>query len=287
MKFFYIIFFLSINQLFSQRIENKTGDFKITISTYRFDVSKKKRKIGKEAIYFDSLGRTLEKIKYGRHHYNKLNVIGRIEQFQYENEQLIFSRAYSSSCSSCQFYEFYTKYKYNNNHELISEITFRKENDSVFMSFDYLRKGKTSEIHSGQSTYLQKVYDDDSRLIELNQIFEDTDKIRWQYLYKYGANWKEANFQTYYGDGKDYTKREIETFDSKNRIISKEIISSYNTRLLFTYSKNGLLNEVKEYNSYSHGEYELEYSIEYDFKGNTRKLNSDACNKLNAVLIER
>ena len=34
MKFFYIIFFLSITQLFSQKIEKKIGDFKITISIH-------------------------------------------------------------------------------------------------------------------------------------------------------------------------------------------------------------------------------------------------------------
>ena len=287
MKFFYIIFFLSITQLFSQKIEKRIGDFKITISTYRFEDSKKKNKIGKEEIYFDSLGKTQEKIKYGRHHYNKLNIIGSIEQFQYENEQLIFSKRYISYCKSCQFNELYTKYKYNNNNELISENTFSKENDSIFMSFEYRRKEKITEIHSDKYTYIQRVYDDDSKLIELNQIFEDSNKIRWQYIYKYGENFKEANFQTYYGDGKDHSKKEIENFDSQNRIVSKEIISNYNIKLVFTYSKNGLLNEIKEYNSHSNGEYKLEYSIKYNFKGKTRKLNSEVLSKLNAVLIER
>lgn len=287
MKFFYIIFFLSITQLFSQKIEKRIGDYKITFSTYRFEDSKKKNKIGKEEIYFDSLGKTLEKIKYGRHHYNKLNVIGTIEQFQYENEQLIFSKKYISYCKSCQFDELYTKYIYNNKNKIIKETTFKKENDSVFISLEYTRKGKTIEIYSDNYTYIQKIYDDNSKLIELNQVFEDSNKIRWQYLYKYGENWTEANFQTYYGDGKDYTKREIETFDIQNRIISKEIIAEYNTKSIYTYSKNGLLNEIKEYNSYGNGEYELEYSTKYKFKGKTRKLNSEVLNKLNAVLIER
>jgi hypothetical protein len=286
MKYFYIIFFLSITELFSQKIEKRIGDFKITISTYRFEDSKKKNKIGKEEIYFDSSGKTLEKIKYGRHHYNKLNVIGTIEQFQYENEQLIFSKKYISSCKSCQFDEFFTKYKYNNE-ELISETNYVKKDNSILKSFEYKRNDKSTEIHSGQSTYIQKIYDDNSKLIELNQVFEDSNKIRWQYLYKYGENWKEANFQTYFGDGKENSKREVETFDSQNRIITKEIISSYNTKLLFTYSKNGIINEIKEYNSYSNGEYKLEYSIKYNFKGKTRKLNSEVLSKLNAVLIER
>uniref|UniRef100_UPI000553D990 hypothetical protein n=1 Tax=Flavobacterium gelidilacus TaxID=206041 RepID=UPI000553D990 len=95
------------------------------------------------------------------------------------------------------------------------------------------------------------------------------------------------NFQTYFGDGKENSKKEVETFDSQNRIITKEIISSYNTKLLFTYSKNGIISEIKEYNSYGNGEYKLEYSIKYNFKCKTRKLNSQVLSKLNAVLIDR
>jgi hypothetical protein len=255
MKFFCIIFFLSITQLYSQKIENKIGDFKITISTYRFEDSKKKSKIGKEEIYFDSLGKTLEKIKYGKHHYNKLNVIGSIEQFQYENEKLIFSNKYTSTCNSCQFYEFYTKYNYNKKNELINEVIFRKENDSVFLSFEYNRKDKSTEIHSGQSTYIQRVYDDYSKLIELNQVYEDSNKIRWQYLYKYGENWKEASFQTYYGDGKDYSKKEIQKYNNQGSVIETEefyvSISGLDKKTKIYYYENGLIKRIEHYQSYS------------------------------------
>ena len=86
MKFIYIIYFLSITQLFSQNIEKRIGDYKVDFSTYRFSKSEKKIKFQKAEFYFDKSGKILEIIGYGRHHYNKLNVIGYIEQFEYNND---------------------------------------------------------------------------------------------------------------------------------------------------------------------------------------------------------
>jgi hypothetical protein len=284
MKFIYIIYFLSIIQLFSQNIEKRIGEYKIDISTYRFSESEKKIKIGKSEFYFDNSGKILEKISYGRHHYNKLDVIGNIEQFEYQNSILKLSRKYTSWCKTCEFDETDTKYNYNNKNELINEILLNVENDSIIMSLNYLKEGNSLEIHSGESTYIQKIYNDNLKLIELNQIYEDSKKIRWQYLFSYGNNWKRSNFQTYYGDGKENSKTEIEYYDKTNRIITKEILSNFKTKIVYIYSEKGLLKEIKEYESYN-DDFKLKYVKHYKFKGKVRKLNNETIKKINDELI--
>jgi hypothetical protein len=284
MKFIYIIYFLSITQLFSQNIEKRIGDYKVDLSTYRFSESEKKIKFQKAEIYFDNSGEILEIIGYGRHHYNKLSIIGYIEQFEYQNGKLKISKKFTSVCKSCEFDETVTKYNYNNKNELINEISLNAENDSIIMSLNYLKTENSLEIHSGEFTYIQKIFDNNLKILELNQIYEDTKKLRWQYLFSYGNNWKRSNFQTYYGDGKESSKTEIEYFDNKNRIITKEIISYSITKITYTYSKKGLLKEIKEYESHN-DKLKLKYIKQYNYKGNVRKLNNEAIKKINVELI--
>lgn len=284
MKFIYIIYFLSISQLFSQNIVKRIGEYKVDISTYRFSESKKKITIGKSEFYFDISGKILEKISYGKHHYNKLNVIGNIEQFEYQNDIVKLSRKYTSWCKTCGFDEIDTEYNYNSKNELINEILLNVENDSIIMRLNYLKEGNSLEIHSGESTYIQKIFDDNLKLIELNQIYEDTNKLRWQYHFSYGNNWKRSNFKTYYGNGKENSKTELEYYDKTNRIITKEILSNFKTKIVYVYSKKGLLKEIKEYESFDNN-FELKYTIQYKLKGKIRKLNNETIKKINNELI--
>lgn len=76
-----ILFIITLPKIYSQKIEKKIGAFAITETGYSFNEKNKKRKISKSEFYFDEYGKILEKIEYGRHHYNKLNVIGKIVQF--------------------------------------------------------------------------------------------------------------------------------------------------------------------------------------------------------------
>ena len=152
------------------------------------------------------------------------------------------------------------------------------------MSLNYLKKDNSLEIHSGESTYIQKIFDDNLKLIELNQIYENTNKLRWQYTFNYGNNWMRSNFQTYYGDGKENSKTEIEYFDNKNRIITKEIISFLKTKIIYIYSKEGLLKEIKEYESHNNN-FKLKYIKHFKHKGKVRKLNNEAIKKINEKLI--
>lgn len=283
-KLIYIIYFFSISQLFSQNIEKRIGEYKTEMTTYRFSEIKKKIKFRKADYYFDNSGKILEIIGYGRHHYNKLNIIGRIEQFEYHDTILKSSKKYVSWCKSCEFYKTVTKYNYNNKNELTDKITLSNEEDSPILSVKYLKKNDSLEIHSGSTTYIQKIFDADSKILELNQRHENTNKLRWQYLFNYGKNWKQSNFQTFYEDSDNYSKKEIEYFDDKNRIIKREIISSLKTKILYFYSNKGLLKEIKEYENYNN-HFNLKFIIKYKFRGKFRKLKQKTINKINKELI--
>lgn len=283
-KIIYIIYFLSISQLFSQNIEKRIGDYKMEITTYRFSEIEKKVKFSKAEYYFDNSGKTLEIIGYGRHHYNKLDVIGYIEQFEYNNDLLKLSKKYISWCKSCEFDETITKYKYNNKNELTDKILLNSEEDSAILNIKYLKKDNSLEIHTGESTYIQKIFDVNSKILELNQRYENTNELRWQYLFNYGNNWKQSNFQTYYKDYENYSKKEIEYFDKKKRIIKREIISSLKTKIVYIYSNKGFLKEIKEFEIYNDN-FKLKYLKKFKIKGKTRKLKNEIIDKINKELM--
>ena len=98
----FLSFFLNCH---SQKIEKRIGEYKIKRESFSIE---NKKKISNSDFYFDSSGKIIEKIKYGKHHYNKLNVIGEIEQFSYLNDKLELSRKYISSCKSCEYYQYYS-----------------------------------------------------------------------------------------------------------------------------------------------------------------------------------
>ena len=283
-----ILFLLTVSKIYSQKIEREIGELKLTKEGFAFDDNKttKKRKISKTEFYFDRNGKILERISFGRHHYNKLNVIGEIEQFFYSNDKLELSKKYISSCKTCEYDQYYSKYNYDEKNNLIREEKFYGKNDSLFMSTTYIFKPNVTETHFNSSTYYQKIYNSQNKVIELNQVFENTEKIRWQYLYEYVDNCQIGNFQTYYGDGKEHSKKEIECFDLEKRIISKEIFAGYKTKIIYTYSKKGFLKEIKEYESPSDDEYKLKYQLKFKIRRKPKNLTKEEVEKINSVLNE-
>jgi hypothetical protein len=283
-----LLLLLTISKLYSQKIEKEIGAIKITKEGFFIGENGKikKRKISKAEFYFDNYGKILEKISYGKYHYNKLNVIGEIEQFFYTENKLETSKKYVSSCFSSGYYLYYSKFKYDEKDRLINEERFHGENDSLFMTSTHLYNSNVKEIHFNSSTFYQKIYDDANKIIELNQINEVSKKIRWQYLYEYSDNCKIGNFQTYYGDGKENSKREIECFDSEKRLISKEIVSGYKTKILYSYSKEGFLTEIKEYESFSDEEFKLKSIIRFEINRKGENLSKEVITKINSEFIE-
>jgi hypothetical protein len=280
-----LILLICFSKIYSQKIEKEIGEIKITKEGYYFEdyLKSKKRKVSKSEFYFDEFGKILEKISYGRQHYNKLNVIGDIEQYFYEKEKLISQKHWISSCENAKFSEFNTNYIYDEKDLLI------EKNCSYLISgnetFIYKYEKNKIEIHSG-NYYIQKVYDNQKRIIECNQVFEETNKIRWQYLYEYRDNCRIANFQTYYGDGKEHSKKEMVYYDSKNRIISKEIIDYYGkTKTVYKYSKNGIINEIEEYeNSLEKEAYNLLRLTKIKINKFPKRLTEENAEKINTEL---
>jgi len=282
-----IIFLFSFSKIYSQKIEKQIGSYKITKVGFFYGDKKKKRKISKSEYYFDDSGKIIEKIKYGRHHYNKLNIIGEIEQFFYTNDKLELSKSYSSSCKSCDFFSLYSKYNYDNGNNLISENTYYQKNDSLFMPITYIYKSNIKETHFGKSTYYEKVSDSTNRIVELNQRYENTKIIRWQHQYKYIDNFTIGIFQTFYNDKTDRTEVEIKAYDDyEKRLISIEKIGILKIKTDYIYSKDGFISKIKEYKLNMNGKYELEYLIKFKIEKKQKFLNQVYLRKINSDLID-
>lgn len=275
-----ILFIVCFLKTYSQKIEKKIGDFRITKESF---ILKKKK--GKSDYYFNKSGEILEKIQFGKHHSNKLNIIGEVEQFSYSDYKLLYSKKYVSDCLNCSYYLYYSKFKYGNDNKLISEDIYRKESDSLFMSFNYVYKPNVTEIHSNSSTYIENKYDDENRIVEQSQIFEDTKKVRWKKELVYAIDVQVNKFQTYYGDGNENTQMEIIKYDSQKRIISKEIIREKSKTLLdYRYAQNGIIEKIFESESYN-DKYELKYVTNFKIKKRGKYLDKLTTDKINSQLL--
>lgn len=276
-----VLLLFSFFNSYSQKIEKKIGDFKITEESFQ---AENKKKISKSDFFFDKSGKILEKIKFGRHHYRKLNIIGEIEQYSYSDIKLLFSKRYVSSCRNCSFTLYFSKYIYDDN-KLIHENVYRGESDTLFMSLDYKYKPNSKEIHSNSSTYIENKYDDQNRITEQSQIFEDTKKVRWKKEFVYAINFQVNKFQTYYGDGNENTEMEIIKYDSQKRIISKEVIRDKSkTFFYYYYAQNGIIKKIEESENYN-DKYELKYTTNFKIKKREESVDSLTVEKINSQLI--
>lgn len=281
---FLLIFLLLFFTSYSQKIEKRIGEYKIKMESF----STENKKISKSEFYFDSSGRILEKIKYGRHHYNRLNIIGEIEQFTYLNEKLESSAKYISSCKRCEYYQYYSLLKYGLDNKLVSEKTYRKENDSIFMATEYIYKPNIKEIHFNTSTYYENKYDDQNRIIEQNQKYEENNKTRWKKEFEYSEYNRVSKFQTYYGDGKENSEIEIITYNSERKIISKETVrEKHKIKLYYFYNRKGIIEKIEEYESFEDNKYELEYITRFKTNKKNKTIEKSIIDKINSELIEK
>ena len=273
------IFFTS----YSQKIEKKIGEYKIKKESFFVE---NRKKISKSEFYFDSSGKILEKIKYGRHHYNKLNIIGEIEQFTYLDEKLESSAKYISSCKTCEYYQYYSLLKYGFDNKLISEKTYRKENDSLFMATEYIYKPNIKEIHFNSSIYYENKYDDENRIIEQNQKYEGNNKTRWKKEFVYSEYNRVSKFQTYYGDGKENSEIEIITYNPERKIISKETVrEKHKIKLYYFYNRMGIIDKIEEYESFADNKYELEYVTRFKMNKKNKTIEKTTIDIINSELI--
>lgn len=277
-----LLFLICFSKIYTQKIEREVGPIKITYETYHLKDSKK-TKTEKSKYYFDDTGKLLEKISFGNQHSRKLNFIGEIEQFTYLDEKIISEKRWYSDCicKNGKFITYTTDYFYDENNLLIKKLF----SNPITPPFLYKYEENKTEIHSGDY-YTQQIFDNQKRLIQFNQMSEATNKIRWQYLYEYQDNITIAHFQTYYGDGKENSKTETRYYDLQKRIKSEEIINYNKTKILYEYSKDGILNKIKEYESSIKSEdYKLLRMTKIKVNRKRTSLSTEAIKKINSQLI--
>jgi hypothetical protein len=86
--------------------------------------------------------------------------------------------------------------------------------------------------------------------------------LNWETNYSYSDNQRVGIFQTYYNDGKDYSKKEIRTYDKKGRLIEIEELQitrdGLEDKIKIYYDKDGVIEKIEEYDSYNREDgYEL------------------------------
>lgn len=207
-------------------------------------------------IYLDSFGNIIERAGYGKYHNMDLRILDFVEQNEYENGKLIqsikYETDYENNISAC----FKTKYFYNYANQLIQEKESYYKTDSMYRQIDYEydmigNKTKTKTIYN-PTYYYQRTFDNQSRIISLQQIYNS--KLRWEWTFEYSDTTRIGEFRTYYNDGKDYTKKEICKYKNGNLIeveekyASKEGLSS---KTVFHYNKSGLIKRIDFFEAYS------------------------------------
>ncbi|OUS18033.1 hypothetical protein A9Q93_04525 [Nonlabens dokdonensis] len=289
-KILFIYFLIFSSFSFGQNLKKKIGDIEIQLIGHYYkrnsDYEITKRKTNKAnrpsiKLFFDSNGNLLKKIKFGTNHNSSLKLIGSIEVLNYLKDSLISSLEYYSDCYCEKQIEPYynTNYTYNKKGQLIDESTFYFNTDSLFFktTFEYDENLNNTKSIFNPTYYYQREFDSLNRITSLKQIYDND--LRWEWKYNYSDNKRIGIFQTYYNDGKDYSKKEINTFNKKGQLIEseKKYISKLETgdKIKIYYSENGLLEKIEyyEFSSYNK-EYELnsftfikvKSNIDLDFK---------------------
>jgi len=289
-KTLFIYFLILSSYSFGQNLKKKIGDIEIQLIGHFYkrnsDYELTKRKTNKsnrpsKKLFFDSNGNLLKKIIFGTNHNSSLKLIGNIEVFNYSKDNLISSLQYYSDCYCEKQIEPFssTKYTYNKKGQLIDESTYHVNTDSLTFktTFEYDENSNNTKSIFNPTYYYQREFDSLNRVTSLKQIYDNN--LKWEWNYNYLDNKRIGIFQTHYNDGKDYSKKEIKTYNEKGQLIESE--EKYTSKLetgdkiKIYYSENGLIKKIEYYEFHSSNkEYELKSftfikvksEIDFDFK---------------------
>nr|WP_315245825.1 hypothetical protein [uncultured Flavobacterium sp.] len=290
---FIILFLFSLN-IFGQKLTEKIGEIEVQLIGHRFKqnsdgeltnkkTNKKNRPFSK--MYFDSTGILLKSVSFGKHHNTDLRLTNKINVFEYTNSKLSKSVEYESDYENIVYPYYKSKYIYNKKDELIDESTYYYKTDSLFFRTTYeydLNSNKVKSIFN-PTYYYYREFDSINRVIVLKQIYDS--KLRWDWNYKYSNNQRIGIFQTYYNDGKDYSKKEIQTYNIQGLLIETEeiyvSISGVNEKTKIYYYNNGLIKRIERFQSYStQNEYEMISYSEVKIKSKI-KVDSEIAERIN------
>jgi hypothetical protein len=260
----FIISILFTLNLFGQKLSEKVGKIEVQIISHNFkqnsDGELTKRKTNRKKrphlkMYFDSMGILLKSVSFGKHHNADLRFTNKINIYEYVNGKLDKSVEYESDYEKNIYPYWKSKYLYNKKGELIDESTYYYENDSLFFktTFEYdIHSNKVKSIFN-PTYYYQREFDSLNRITSLKQIYDS--KLRWDWNYNYSENISIGIFQTYYKDGKDYSKKEIQKFNNQGFVIETEEVhvskNGLDEKTKIYYYQNGLIKRIEHYQSYS------------------------------------
>jgi len=259
---FIISIFLTLN-LFGQNLTEKIGEIEVQLINHYFKTdlynkpTKKKtnrKNRPKTKMYFDSNGVLLKKIGFGKHHNTDLRLTDYIKVYEYDNNKLTQSIEYESDYQKNIYPYWKSKFIYNKKGQLINDSMFYYKTDSLFHQTTYeydLNSNKTKSIFN-PTYYYQREFDSINRITSLKQIYDS--KIRWEWNFIYLDNQRIGIFQTHYNDGKDYSKKEIQTFNEKGLLIETEekhiSKSGLDKKVKISYDKDGIISKIEKYETY-------------------------------------
>jgi len=288
-----ILVFFSTN-LFSQELTEKVGEIEVQLIYHYFktdsDNKPTKKKTNRKnrphvKLYFDSNGTLLKKIGFGKQHNSDLKLKDYIEIYKYDNNKLIQSIKYESDYQKHIYPYWKTEFIYNEKGQLIDDSMFHYQTDSLFQRTTYeydLNSNKTKSILN-PTYYYQREFDSINRITSLKQIYNS--KLRWEWNYIYSDNQRIGIFQTHYNDGKDYSKKEIRTFNENGLLIETEeknvSKSGLEQKVKIFYDKNGIISKTEQYETYGiENEYVFVSLTEIDIKSKL-EFNSKIVEKIN------
>ena len=234
-------------------------------------------------MYFDSNGVLLKKIGFGKHHNTDLRLTDYIKVYEYNNNKLTQSIEYESDYQKNIYPHWKSKFIYNKKGQLINDSMFYYKTDSLFHQTTYEYDLNSNKIKSifNPTYYYQREFDSINRITSLKQIYDS--KIRWEWNYIYLDNQRIGIFQTHYNDGKDYSKKEIQTFNEKGILIETEekhiSKSGLDQKVKIFYDKNGIISKIEQYETYGN-EYVFVSFTEIRIKSKL-KINSKIVKKIN------
>lgn len=296
----FILTILFTLNLFGQKPTEKVGEIEVELVGHNFirnsDYELTKKKTNRKnrpylKMYFDSNGILLKSISFGKHHNTDLRLLNQINIYTYDSNGLktkadIWETDYDKNLS----YQFYKKYDLDSTKsKIISEKMYEIKSDTIYTQTDYWynKNGEYQGVFFDSTYYYKREYDENGNLLKLQQIYNG--KLNWETNYSYSGNQRIGVFQTYYNDGKDYSTKEIRTYDNLGRLIEIEELQLTNDGLeektKFYYSKNGIVEKIEEYESYNREDgYELISYLEIKVKSKVI-IDSLIAEKINEQII--
>ncbi len=267
-----ISIFFTLN-LFGQKPTEKVGEIEVELIGHIFkrnsDYELTKKKTNRKSrpslkMYFDSNGTLLKSIGFGKHHNTNLRLLDRIEIYEYDSNGLkskvdIWETDYDKNLS----HKYYKKFDLDSTKsKIILEKMFVIESDTIYTQTDYWynEKAEYQGVIFDSTYYYKREYNDKKQLVHLQQIYDG--KLRWAWNYTYFDNQRIGIFQTHYNNEKDYSEKEIRTYNEKSLLVEIEELrntkDSLEEKTKIYYDKDGIIKRIEKYDSYNREDgYEL------------------------------